>query len=796
MKKSYLIMAAIASVALVSCSNEEYFGDPGGLTGERAISFDMSTPAMTRAEGAEAAEKLNNNFVVYGFKTLSDNSTTQKVFDNYQANYVENTAYTTESNSNNWEYVAKTGTYKNVPNGVTTNVGVVAFAANTTDNANGIDQTIKYWDFSATRYDFFAYSLGKGVTTGEAPSTTTSYAKSTAMSNTSYTLTGSTAELQECYISEKIHRAPTQANTTVQFRFLSFNSKVRIGIYETVPGYSIKDVTFYTSNGDANPGATATLYDADGTASIPNGGTYTVTFDDDGKPVLTFATTSDYTNEASQGFGTLTDLVKEEYKEDGGNSEVKNYLKKTANSPSYAGNATKDYYTKVLPNPAGTELTLKVNYTLVSRDGSGETIKAVGGTAKVPANFAKWQPGYAYTYLFKISDNPNSTIGGVAGLYPITFDAMVVETEEGTQNTITTVAEPSITTYQNGDIVDDYATYTPARDIFVTVEDANGALLPLIAENVTKGALYTFTGTHTEAEIMKALQVRTSTVDGTITGRNGIILTPAKDGDNPLLNITNKIGEKTIGDNLVGQFTPAAGNYAFVYTQTAPTGTTPKYEAKSFSAGDAVNGYYCRYYYTPQTGDAQVGTTYYNSTTFVQTALFCGDDATGLYTFEDGIYKPADGKIATGTTYYPEPVAAAAAPSDFSDYLVKDGDNYVQATGNETSTPTYYEKPTAVSPIEFNSFNMNYYKLVGNTPTQVTEEHPVAGTNYYSDDNCNTRVYILPEQTSDYSILTDYTDATTYRLCAAGENAIAGKRYYDKYEQNNGVYAVKVIKVQ
>ena len=161
MKKSYLIIAAIASVALASCSNDEYFGDPGGLTGDKAISFDMSTPAMTRAEGAEAAEMLNNNFVVYGFKTMGTGTeaTTQKVFDNYQVNYAENTANTTESNSKNWEYVAKSGTYKNVPGGVKDNSGVVAFS--TKDANNGaVDQTIKYWDFSATSYDFFAYSLG------------------------------------------------------------------------------------------------------------------------------------------------------------------------------------------------------------------------------------------------------------------------------------------------------------------------------------------------------------------------------------------------------------------------------------------------------------------------------------------------------------------------------------------------------------------------------------------------------------------------------------------------------------
>lgn len=801
MKKSYLIMAAIASVALVSCSNEEYLGDPGGLTGERAISFDMSTPAMTRGpendkRDAEAAKELNNNFVVFGFKTLSDNSTTQKVFDNYQANYVENTAYTTESNSNNWEYVAKTGTYKNVPNGVTTNVGVVAFAANTTDNANAIDQNIKYWDFSASSYDFFAYSLGKGVTAGD-PATTT-YAKSTAMAITStggtYTLTGSTEQLQECYISEKVHREPTQANTTVQFRFLSFNSKVRIGLYEVIPGYSVKDVKFYTDKDATTPGTTATLYDADGTASIPNGGTYTVTFDTNGKPILTLTNTTGYTNVAYQGFGTLTDLEGPEYHE-----ANDSYLKKVASAPSYAGEATKNYYTKVLPNSNGTELTLKIDYTLVSRDGSGESIAVKGATAKVPANFAVWKPGYAYTYLFKITDDK---------LVPITLDAVVATDEEGVQNTITTVAAPSITTYQNGDIVDDYQTYTTARDIFVTVVE-NDALVALNG----KAALYTFTGDFTEAEIEKALKVRTSAIDATpIKGRNGITLTPAKKTGNTedLLELTSTIeiasGNPNVGENKAAKFTPTANtNYAFVYTQTAPTdATTPKYEAKSFEANASVKDYYCTYEYIEQTGDAIVGTTYYDNTTFVQTNLFCGQDATGLYVVDPdnaNQYIAATGKVQTSGAYYllTECVPTTENPKTEGLYELS-GVNYV-LTNDETvvAAKTYYKATSADARlIAFDNFSTVYKKTGETTYAAVeTTDVPSATTEYYSDDTGATRVYILPQQTTGkYSILQDYTTANTYRQCGANEFAITGKKYYDKYDQNTGVYAVKVIKVQ
>lgn len=95
----------------------------------------------------------------------------------------------------------------------------------------------------------------------------------------------------------------------------------------------------------------------------------------------------------------------------------------------------------VLPNPDGSELNLKVDYTLLSRDGNGEEIKVIGATATVPATFAKWQPNNSYTYIFKISDNTNGAVGSIIGLRPITLDAVVNTDADGRQETVTTVTE-------------------------------------------------------------------------------------------------------------------------------------------------------------------------------------------------------------------------------------------------------------------------------------------------------------------------------------------------------------------
>lgn len=80
-------------------------------------------------------------------------------------------------------------------------------------------------------------------------------------------------------------------------------------------------------------------------------------------------------------------------------------------------------------------LTLKVDYTLISTDGSDETIKVTGATAKIASDYTNWTANKSFTYIFKISDKTNGSTGGTgttAGLYPIEFDSVIAE--EGTGN--------------------------------------------------------------------------------------------------------------------------------------------------------------------------------------------------------------------------------------------------------------------------------------------------------------------------------------------------------------------------
>ena len=107
----YFLLAASA-LALASCSSDDFLGENPG-NGQNAansvINFGGETGKTTRAgnsEGADAAELLENNFVLVGFKgNATDAANTGLAFDHYNVNYKTGTANSTESNTKNWEYV-------------------------------------------------------------------------------------------------------------------------------------------------------------------------------------------------------------------------------------------------------------------------------------------------------------------------------------------------------------------------------------------------------------------------------------------------------------------------------------------------------------------------------------------------------------------------------------------------------------------------------------------------------------------------------------------------------------------
>lgn len=482
MKK--FVFLATAAAMLAGCSNDSFVGEdntsPQPTSQEGAIKFSTGLSAVTRTTytGPDAAGKLKNNFVVEGVKSDGTISNDNPVFDHYNVNWKVNTANTTTSNTHNWEYVGQSK-HAFGPEG---------------------DQTIKYWDYAKSQYDFIAYSKGEATAVyandGYNKENNVLYGEITpaSLGTSAYTIKGKASELAKTYIADLVTVYRDGANSNnglgdyqkpVLIKFRSLSAKVRIALYETVPGYSVKEVKFYNANDDANPSTTAKLYtDGNGSNVFNEEGTYKVSYPTTGKSKqsetdynkahLQFepATTGGTSTELA--LGALANFAGKEVAETAENV----YLGRTSNAATFAGTNDPDhYYTVVLPNEDGAVLNLKVDYTLLSTDGSGETIKVTGATAQVPAVYAAWKSGYAYTYLFKISDNTNGkTNPGLdpVGLYPITFDAVVTETEDGVQETITTVAEPSITTYAEGKVVTSNNEYKVGTDIYISGVNTDG----------------------------------------------------------------------------------------------------------------------------------------------------------------------------------------------------------------------------------------------------------------------------------------------------------------------------------
>lgn len=520
MNKYFLYAASV--LALASCSSDDFLGENSG-NGQNAtnsvINFGGETGKITRAgdakEGA-AAELLGKNFVLVGFKgSATAAANTTYAFDHYNVNYVDGTANTTESNTANWEYVNQSMKVKGVDENDEKKGSLAQSGAK--------QQTIKYWDHSCASYDFIAFSMGKGYKAGE----TTTYAKPTAVNKdnlkeAAYTLTGDANTLSECYISDmKTVKEADYSKKAVAMSFRHLTSKVRIALYENVPGYVISDVKFYNVATGGTGSDQGTLF-----GKFNNKGTLTVYFPTTGTDNADNATNADYNKAHVKFASTETDATvsskvfgKVNYNNQAEDQIAANkgFLSQSSTDPSYCGATAKEYL-KVLPAEGKSmPATLRIDYKLTATDGTGEVINVKGATATVPAEYTEWKPGYAYTYIFKIAQNTNgSTGGGSTGLTAISFDAVVLEDEQnGLQQTITTDSDPSITTYgfKDGKVTTDGDEYKSETDIYATVHVP--ATETKAATTAAPQNLYTVTIEDGAAQTINEASVANALVNGT-----------------------------------------------------------------------------------------------------------------------------------------------------------------------------------------------------------------------------------------------------------------------------------------
>lgn len=431
-------IAAASALALASCSSDDFLGEIQGNEqngATSAINFGGDTGKITRAttKGNAAAELLENNFVVVGFKGNKTAEANNEVyaFDHYNVNFKEGSAFSTESNRAGWEYVNQDMKVK----------GTEPAASLAQSGAS--QQTIKYWDHSCASYDFIAFSMGKKDAASKYATPT--HVDKGHLKDAAYTLSGNVNTLSECYISD-MKTAVEKENDygkPVELSFRHLASKVRMALFETIPGYVVSDVKFYAD-------ATGTTNSEEGTliGKFNNSGTLTVYFPTTGivnkdnkdynKAHVSFTASTDASEVGVLNFKKFGTVIYNNQTE-GSISEGSTYLSQNAATPSYCGAKDKDYYQNVLPSEGKpSAITLRIDYKLTSVDGSKETINVKGATATVPAEYTEWKSGYAYTYIFKISQDTNGSTGGTStGLTAISFDAVVVDDEaNGFQETI------------------------------------------------------------------------------------------------------------------------------------------------------------------------------------------------------------------------------------------------------------------------------------------------------------------------------------------------------------------------
>ena len=326
---------------------------------QTAIAFSgnmQEQEEMTRA--ATPLEEISTTFHAWGYKNdgyeNSSYTSYQLVMSDYTVNWTNNSAYTTTSNTNNWEYVGQ-----------------------------GDEQSIKYWDWSVKAYRFFGYVPGKGtaavhedpgntesaiVTPAVEPATVTALGGSPidVPTATEVTLTasidGSTEATRNAapYFSELWYStgalpdyAGKEFGKPVELHFIKPFAKVRFlftaseGL--TLDHSTLSDISFHPSNG----------------ANVPTRGNLTVSY-----PLKGTATTESWITSVKDGVKSLN----EEWTE------------------------TNEKWYYVLPILSQDSYTVEVSV-------GGKQIQ----TAVVPAEYMSWKPGFQYTYMFKITEEGEVT---------------------------------------------------------------------------------------------------------------------------------------------------------------------------------------------------------------------------------------------------------------------------------------------------------------------------------------------------------------------------------------------------
>ncbi|MBR1683049.1 MAG: hypothetical protein IJ700_08770 [Bacteroidaceae bacterium] len=349
-----MVSLLMVSLLLAACSStEEPVPAPTPepvpeVVAETPITFsgqESEEQVVTRARGARgdgamtrAATPLSESatsFQVWGYKdmTFEDGvyGGNQTVFPGYDVKWQTGSAATTTTNSSGWEYIL----------------------------LSNPEQTIKYWDWSAAAYRFFAVT---GYTSHEAHEPNGPHEFSIVADVTDMAATPFFTNLWFS-TGDPVLYADRQFGKPVTLVFLKPYARVRFLFKYVFPREGI-----LLENKCFKPTADYMAAEVD-KVKIATAGTFTVSY-----PLTGAATRESF---------TVTDITArlEQFREDADpDDDSKIYTETT------------DGWYMVLPNNTQGSFTLSVDVNKTTR------------TCVVPAEYMQWLPGYGYTYIFKITE--------------------------------------------------------------------------------------------------------------------------------------------------------------------------------------------------------------------------------------------------------------------------------------------------------------------------------------------------------------------------------------------------------
>lgn len=361
-----MYLGILMVVALASCSSSE----EELRTEEKQVPIGFAFATAETETVTRASATLGRDFVVYGYKDVGGNE--QLVFNGYTVKYRLGSANTSEDNTHDYYYV-----YDN--------------------------QTIKYWDFSAADYHFWAVSAQDGVTT----TFTGENGKKNVLTMENLILHTGEPDPQDVYYSTLCERRPVSTDV-VTLRFKMPFAKVRIQFYTSEPISSVADnvnitnISFGPDPSAESPFVNKVYGKGDVKVTYPmavgcsGGAQETVMVENlsEARDALLF---ENVTLTKMLGTSSNTAVTAPVDESDGFRLDNMPGTPLKVSKTRAGEEPGKRYF--YYPLPMGEK-----NPAFIMKANVDDDVDPTPRTAVVPANFMQWKPNFMYTYIFKITE--------------------------------------------------------------------------------------------------------------------------------------------------------------------------------------------------------------------------------------------------------------------------------------------------------------------------------------------------------------------------------------------------------